>query len=186
MQSARIVYIRHSDGGVDVCRPMKEALRAMSSGGYWDGRPRGFVDEQIRRQVEEGRIYEHVVRFCNAIAFGGCSTAEAFDIIRGRDCGHVGHSFEKIQYDDLPEDRWFRNAWRLNHNGAVRVDIELARPIQIERIENAINLYHQKRIMTAIRKPKAIKVNMANIKRYISKAVSVDRLRAIWPEELTH
>ena len=49
--------------------------------------------------------------------FGGCTTAEAYGIIRDRDCSHLGTGCELWDASDLPTDRRYRNAWRRSHNG---------------------------------------------------------------------
>lgn len=130
----RIIYTRH-DGGVSIVHPSALCMLWMASGGRWAGMPHGYIDTQIDRQIAAGRDERAVVRFCLAMAFGGCTDAEALDIIRGRDCGHKGTAFDLVDYSDVPTDRWFRNAWRRSHNGGpIYIDMRQARKIQKKEI----------------------------------------------------
>lgn len=112
----RIVYTRH-DGGVSVCAPSLTALAYMTGGGgRWDGFPRGFLERQIAKQAEECGEWA-AVRFVRAMQFGGCSTPEAYGIMRDRFCSHLGTGCELWDVQDVPTDRRYRNAWRRSHNG---------------------------------------------------------------------
>lgn len=112
----RIIYTR-PDGGVSVCAPSRTALAYMTGGGgRWDGFPRGFLDRQIVKQAEECGEYA-AVRFVRAMQFGGCSTAEAYAIMRDRFCAYLGTGCELWNVEDVPTDRRYRNAWRRSHNG---------------------------------------------------------------------
>jgi hypothetical protein len=106
----RIVYTHH-DGGVSICCPSDRVIAWMSCGGRWRDQPRGFIDIQIERQIDAGRRQADARRFARAMAFGGCSTAEALEIIRDRDCGHLGTAHELVDLSGIPADRWFRDAW---------------------------------------------------------------------------
>lgn len=111
-----IVYTPH-DGGVAICHPAAECIRAMGLGGYWADRPRGFLQVQIERQIVAGHLPDAARRFAYALQFGGCSEAEALAVIRDRDCGHRGTGFELWDRADVPSDRTYRDAWRRSHNG---------------------------------------------------------------------
>lgn len=124
----RILYTRQ-DGGVSVCEPSIECLTGLQRGGYWGVVGRGFLDAQIARQEADGIATDVAHRFAHGLAFGGLTSAEAWAVIRDRDCRH-GVAHEMVTIDALP-DRWFRNAWRRSHNGGpVRIDLEAARDIQ--------------------------------------------------------
>jgi hypothetical protein len=112
-----IVYTRHG-GGVSICYPAIECMRWMThGGGYWSGRPRGFLQTQIERQVAAGHHADAAVRFVQAMQFGGLTDAEAYAVIRDRDCAHLGTGCELWDAKDIPVDRTYRDAWRRSHNG---------------------------------------------------------------------
>lgn len=166
-----IVYTRPG-GGVDVCYPSSECLEAMSCGGLWDDRPRGYLDEQIERQVAAGIHRWAAERFARAVQFGGCSQAEAFAIIRDRDCGHMGTGHEIWDLADVPKDRWFRDAWRRSHNGGpIGVDMAAARKIQLTRIGEAA------------KRGKA-GLQLARWRERMRQAETPDQLRQVWPRGL--
>lgn len=137
----RIVYTR-PDGGVNVCHPAKEIKAFMTNGGGWfDNYPNGVnkaIAREIEKQINNGRNKAITVRFVHALAFGGCTDAEFYEIIRDRDCGHRGTGFEL--WDDIPLDRWFRNAWVRSHNGGpINIDLTKARKIQAGYIKQALS-----------------------------------------------
>lgn len=138
----RIVYTRH-DGGVNICTPTDEIISWMSCGGMWDSQPRGFAEIQIERMIEAGVRKDTARKYAHAVQFGGCTTAEALEIIRDRDCiGGIAHELS----DDIPTDRWFRDAWRRSHNGGpIYVDIEKAKTVQIAHIAKAIREENKRR-----------------------------------------
>jgi len=111
-----IVYTPHV-GGVAICHPAAECIRAMSCGGYWFGYPRGYLKTQIERQIEAGHDADAARRFVMAMQFGGCTEAEALAVIRDRDCAHRGTGCELWDISDVPADRTYRNAWRRSPNG---------------------------------------------------------------------
>lgn len=161
----RIVYTRH-DGGVTVCCPAPECLSWLSEGGYWAGR--GIdTDEQIERQVAAGHYEWAARRFVRAMDKGGCTTAEAYEIIRDRDCAHLGSGFDVCDFEDLP-DRWFRDAWIRSHNGGpIMIDMRKARKVQFQRIKRL--------------SPKRMSLKLPLWRERIRKASSPDELRRIWP-----
>lgn len=166
-----IVYTR-ADGGVEICHPADECLSAMSCGGYWDDRPRGFLDEQIERQTEAGIHRRAAVQFARAMQFGGCTQAEALTIIRDRDCAHRGTAHELWRLADVPQDRWFRDAWRRSHNGGpIGIDMAAARKIQLAN---------------AVRAAQAVKADLqlARWRDRMRKAETPEELRQIWPRGL--
>lgn len=116
----RIVYTR-PDGGVSICAPFITALAYMTGGGgrwddilRWD---RGFLDRQIAEQSKYGVGEWAAARFVRAMQFGGCSTSEAYGIMRDRFCAHLGTGHELWDVEDVPRDRTYRDAWRRSHNG---------------------------------------------------------------------
>lgn len=177
-----IVYTRH-DGGVDICTPTAEIFRIMQCGGYWDLMPRGFVDAQIERQITAGINPDHARRFALAVAFGGCSEAEVWDIIKDRDCARHGTGHVILDADEIPADRWFRNAWRQGGNsGRIYVDLEAARLAHWDgllRLTDEAN----KRRTRALRPLPPIEID--GLRAPVERASDADELRSIWPEGLT-
>ena len=99
---------------------------------------RRVLDRQIAKQSEEcGERKEH--RFVMAMQFGGCTDAEAYELMRDRFCAHHGSGIELWDVGDVPQDRWFRDAWVRSHNGGpIDVSLRKARSIQFRRINDAI------------------------------------------------
>ena len=180
----RIVYTRH-DGGVTVCCPSERAVAWLGCGGFWNHHPRGFADIQIERMISRGVGPYAAQRYAKAMTVGGCTTAEALEIIRDRDCAHLGTAIELLDVDELPSDRWFRNAWRRSHNGGpINTDLKLARPIQFRHIRTAVNDENKKRAADLERFDQAIEVDFGTIRHSIMKARDEAELRHVWPSEL--
>lgn len=178
-----IAYTRH-DGGVSLnMGPSQECLQAMQFGGYWNDFARGFVDTQIERQIASGIAPDHARRFAHAVAFGGCSEAEAWDIIKDRDCARHGYLHELIDTSDLP-DRWFRDAWRRSSNGGPpSVDLEKAKPIQWAKLVNAVSQENKRRELDLFGKA-PIKLPKITIQSAIRNARDDQELRRVWLPEL--
>ena len=179
----RIVYTRHSDGGISVCTPTSWAIDVMSCGGFWADKPRGYGEVQIERQIARGIKPDAAHRYVKAMLVGGLSTAEAYAVIRDRDCVHLGHSFELLDYSELPV-RWFRDAWRPNHNGGPpRVDLDLARPIQWRRLRDAASIENKRRA-EAFEEERPLSIDWPQIRSAIKRASNVEALSRVWPEEM--
>ena len=176
-----IVYNRQ-DGGVTICHPTDWAISVMGCGGLWDAFPRGYLDTQIERQIARGVPKDAARRYARAVQFGGCTTAEALEIIRDRDC-FMGMSHELWDRSDIPTDRWFRDAWKRSHNGGpIYVDFAKAKPIQSSRIADAI-LEKNRRRAGELLDP--IAVDLQPLRNRISMARDERELRQIWPKELS-
>jgi hypothetical protein len=130
----RIVYTR-PDGGVSICAPSLTALHYMTGGGgRWDGFTRGFLDRQIEVQARHGVGEWAAARFVRAMQFGGCSTPEAYAIMRDRFCAHLGTGCELWDVAEIPTDRTYRDAWRRSHNGGpILIDRRKAQEIDEAR-----------------------------------------------------
>jgi hypothetical protein len=136
-----IVYTR-PDSGVSICSPSLTALRFMTGGGgrwddiiRWD---REFLDRQIAKQAEHGVGEWAARRFVMAMQFGGCSTPEAYGIMRDRYCVHLGTGHELWDTADVPQDRTYRDAWRRSHNGGpILLDERKVRALQEARMWRA-------------------------------------------------
>jgi len=165
----RILYTRH-DGGVAICHPAAECMAWMTGGGgYWDQMPRGYAEEQVQRQISAGHQERAARRFCRAMTQGGCTDAEALDIIRDRDCGHLGTAFELLDVSAIATDRWFRDAWRRSHNGGpIYIPMSIAREIQIRRMK-----HYAKQHDYAVRWP--------YWRERARRTTSPEQLKALWP-----
>lgn len=172
----RIVYTAH-DGTVWVARVTEDCLSWLSCGGYWDGKDID-LEQQVERQVAAGHREHAVRRYMRAMDRGGCTTAEAFEIIRDRDYSHRGSGFELWAQEDLP-GRWFRDAWRRSHNGGpIDIDMRAARRIQLERIKGAVQRVNKPRIALG-RSP--IVPQWLTLGNAIRRARDADELRKVWP-----
>ena len=180
----RIVYTR-PDGGVSVCAPSHTALRFMTGGGgRWDGYPRGFLDRQIAKQSEEcGERNAH--RFVMAMQLGGCTDAEAYELMRDRFCAHHGTGIELCDVGDVPKDRWFRDAWVRSHNGGpIDISLPKAKGIQFRRIKQAVDIENSRRLSEMDLCDQPIALDWTAIRDGIRGAGDIGSLRRIWPKEL--
>lgn len=156
----------------------------MQRGGLWDGQPRSFFDEQVRRQVESGIPADAAKRYLNALQYGGVTEAEAWGIMKGRTHNPAGHSHELIEFSDLPP-RWFRNAWVRGHNGGPpRVDLHRAKPIQWRRIVDAKDLENQRRERDLDDVLGPVRLDELSLKSAIRRARDEEELMRVWPEGL--
>lgn len=151
----------------------------MQHGGAWDLFPSGFVEKQIDLQIQSGARPDAARRFARAVAFGGVTGAEAWDIVRERFCAHRGGNFQLLNIDELP-DRTYRDAWRQGHNtGAVYVHMPAARRIQFERVKRAVERRNGSRLALG-RRP--IAPQWLTLGQAIRHARDEDELRRIWPD----
>lgn len=175
----RVIVHTRPDGGVDVTYPAPGCLRALTGGGYpWS--LRGSTEaEQIERLVAGGTPEGDAARWVRALGYGGCTDAEAYDLIRWRSVppGHSG--VELWDADAVPADRWFRDAWGRSANGGpISVRLPLARPIQARRIADAIAL--EQRAAAAALLPMPC-VDLPSLRRGVAVARDEGELRAVWP-----
>jgi len=114
--------------------------------------------------------------------FGGLSNAEAYAVMRDRFCGHLGTGHELWEVDDLPTDRWFRDAWVRGHNGGP-IDISLgkARGVQFHRIFDAVGQENSRRLGDIDHFDRPIQPDWCVIRDAIRRADDVADLRRIWP-----
>jgi len=169
----RIVYTRH-DGGVSICCPAREIMGFLSHGGFFANPVRGVIDRHVEAEIRAGRPEWLAHRYVKALAFGGCTTSGAFEIIRDRDCVPHGTGFEVWRFDDLPQDRWFRNAWQRSHNGGpIAIDMAKARKIQMKRLQSAAT-------------QRKAELQVARWRERIRRAETPEQLKNIWPKGLVH
>lgn len=187
-ETHKLVCTAKDDGRVGVFTPFKWAMAYMTGGGgMWDDRPRGFLEELVRRKtcpvLQKGNptSEEGARRFVQAAQWGGLSTQEAWDVIRVHDCERWGHSVQVQRLDELPPDRWFRDAWvRGGNSGYVFVDMALARPIQWSRVICAYETENKRR-EKMFRGPKLVKLPKISLERAIANARDADELRRVFP-----
>ena len=181
-----IVFTRH-DGGVSVTTPSDRCIRYMANGGRWDGIPRGFFQAQVERMVLDGINRDHASRFVNAMQFGGCTTAEALANIRDRDCARLGTMHELQDADSFP-DKWFRNSWKRSPNGGpVVVDIDKARPLQLDHIKQAVKRSENflTRVTLSGIRPRT-RIDWSGLTNGIKHARDEEELYRVWPEGIPH
>lgn len=178
----RILYTRH-DGGVNICTPALECITWLANGDYWTGRGIDLA-EQIERAVAAGHHESAARRFVYALDRGGCTTAEAFEIIRDRDCAHLGTAHELVSNTDLPS-RYFRDAWCRGHNGGpIDIDLTAARRIQLTYLRRAEALENARRRESPDFIDQPLELNWGPVRDRLRAAETPEELRRIWPEEL--
>lgn len=191
----RIVYNRKSDGGVSVYAPAQNCLAMMACGGRWNGERRGFLHDQIDRQIERGIRSDVAQRFVLAMQFGGCTTAEALEILRDRDCAPHGTAIELWDSDEIPSDRWFRDAWVRSHNGGpIAINRRQARRIHAAQIEiRKTELLRDLRLRAAIAESdaEALRIGLRGdhvaaiaVRSVLRDADDPEHLRSLWPAAL--
>ncbi len=179
----RAIVYNGFKGGVQVCHPSPQIFAIMSHGGWWDLAPHGFVEAQIERQISSGIDPDHAARFARAVAFGGVTEAETWDIVKDRDCARHGDMHEVQRLDELP-DRWFRDAWSRSRNGGpIGVDLEKARPIQWRRLLDAVSQENKRREFDLFG-PAPIRLRKLTYQNAIKHARDDEELRCIWPKSL--
>ncbi len=179
MISKRIVYTRH-DGGVSIACPTPWIFGELSRGG-WADKPNGFADEQIHRQVKDGIHPDHAARFARAMTLGGVPEWEVWEIIKDRDYARKGTLHELHDLDDLPPDRWFRDAWSRSRNGGpIGIDLEKAKPIQWNKARQAV-ADENKRREEAFEPMPLIAPPWETLRSAMRHARDHDELRKVWP-----
>lgn len=168
----RIIYNRKNDGGVSVCEPSARALWHLQNGGRWPHAPRGWLQEQIDRQIADNIPASVARTFVNGMMWGGMTEFDAWTTIVQRDCERHGNVIDIIAADDLP-DRWFRDAWYRSPNGGpIGIDLPKARVIQWQKIERAAERAKRKRL------PRL------TLQRAIANARDEHELRKVWLDGL--
>jgi hypothetical protein len=162
-----VIIYTDPGGTVTICHLPKEVLAAMQNGGFCD-QSQSFMDEQIERQIAAGLPEFAVRRYVKAAAFGGLTEAEAFEVLRDRDCAN-GTAHERVKPSDLP-DRWFRYAWQRSHNGGpIVIDMKKAKRIQMN---------HLKRFAEV----KRLDLQWARWRERVRRAETPLALKHVWPD----
>lgn len=177
------LYTRFADNGVTVLHPAPACLQALASGGFYGRPPRGFIEEQIERQVKDGRTRQAAARFTNALVYGCGNSRLALEIMRDRDCAHRGFNIELIDTAELP-DRWFRDAWARSANGGpVSINLDIARAIQWAKIKEAVADEDRWRALSFVRRAR-VRIFWAGLWLAVANARDEDELYRVWPEGL--
>jgi hypothetical protein len=170
------------EGAVALTNPAAQIMMAMCGGGLWRNPERGFINRQIESKIAQGKDPDASRRFCRALAFGGCVDSEALGILRDFMCLHLGTAHEVWDIDDVPADRWFRDAWRRSHNGGpILVDLAKARRIQLEKIKAAVQAHNHPRLALGRRPYLPLWGELGNAIRH---ARDEEELRRVWPSGL--
>lgn len=181
-------------GGVTVLAPSVNALRFMAVGGRWPDAPPGFLDEQIERHVNDSRNHDGTdvppvrrdvaARFVRAMQFGGLTEHEAWQVTRQKDCERWGTACEIMRLDELPGDRWFRDAWSRSHNGGpIVIDLKKARQQQWRRLHAAVTQENKRRDLDLFGAAE-IKLDKLTWQKAMVDARDEDELRKVWIEGL--
>ena len=120
-----------------------------------------------------------------AMQFGGCTDAEAYELMRDRFCAHHGSGIELWDVRDVPQDRWFRDAWVRSHNGGpINVSLAKAKSIQFHRITDAVDQENARRRTDINLFDRSIQPDWSEMREEIRRAVGVAELRHVWPSDL--
>jgi hypothetical protein len=123
--------------------------------------------------------------FVIAMQFGGCTDAEAYELMRDRFCAHHGSGIELWDVGDVPRDRWFRDAWVRGHNGGpIDISLSKARGIQFRRITDAVDQENARRRADINLFDRPIQPDWSAMRDAIHRADDIGDLRRVWPEVL--
>ena len=120
-----------------------------------------------------------------AMQFGGCTDAEAYELMRDRFCAQHGSGIELWDVGDVPKDRWFRDAWVRSHNGGpIDISLTKAMGIQFRRIKMAVDRENGRRRADINLFDRLIAAGLVAIRDAIRRADDVASLRRVWPRDL--
>lgn len=180
-RSKRILYTR-ADGGVGVVAMTQWCQRALTCGGGWLSYAGTTAAREAAKAEARGCDPRIEYRFATALEHGGCTDAEAWSLIRDRDLPSDAGAADLVDLDDLPGDRWFRNAWGRSHNGGpIVVRLDAARQIQRQRISDAVTQENARRQRLWL---PDLCPDYGSLSLAIDRAESVAELKALWPREV--
>jgi hypothetical protein len=166
-------------------QPSDEFLTWLGNGGYWQNKPIQAMDQWIEGKIDQGHLPFAVKAYANALRGGGNTLAECYGLARDFDCAHLGVGFERWPFSDIPQDRWFRDAWRRSHNGGpIKINMDAARSIQFRKIKSAVVRENKRRSDDIQTFDSLLDVSFGKIVDQIQKAKDVGSLRLVWPMEL--
>lgn len=177
----RWIVSTRPDGGVSVTWPGPDFKFFTNGGGVqienWDGQIAEMTGRGVREDV--------AVRWLRGLCFGGCTDAEAYELMRDRDTKPEWTGKELWDWSDVPSDRWYRNAWKRSPNGGpIYVDLARARPVQFEYVCDAVECENRRRAKDIDLFDMPIEVDFMAIRERIRCASDEIELRNIWPGEL--
>lgn len=178
----RIIYTR-PDHGVSVIVPSPNCMKALTLGGGL--LPRSRRDEQIARFIDGGIRESAAVAWVDGLISGGKTTAEALGLIRDKNVPRDGILPDVVDVDEIPSDRWFRDAWTRSHNGGpITVSREKAKTVQVGRILSAHRVA-EKRLKAdpeAFLTGKALpELDRGWIRMKLDAARHLEEIRQVWP-----
>lgn len=136
------------------------------------------MDERVAREIEGGSPPDVAKRWVSALALGGNTEADAWGLIRDRDCSRHGTAFDVVDLRSLP-GRTFRDAWRRGHNGGpITIDLKSARAIRFRRIRAAIDR-HNARAAAELYGPDPIMPRWGSIRDALNTAESVVAIECV-------
>jgi hypothetical protein len=191
----RIICTR-KDRGVDVITPTAEVMAILTLGGKaWSHLSRdeeiGFflADDKWHPQLSANRREQIATRWIDALMTGGKTDAEAYELIRDKDVTDGCTGVELWDFYDIPQDRWFRNAWTRSQNGGpIEIDMRRARVQHGQRLHNLEQILTKK-----VRKDRLVgrvsgyadrALYAMREDRFLSRlsmAETPEQLKSIWP-----
>lgn len=125
-------------GKVAVTCPAEQAIWCLRHGAKdfnnpWFGRPWYFPHLQFARMVARGVKPSVAWAYSTHMMRGGLTRRQAIDLIGARDC--PGVCPEIVDVSELPDSRFYRDAWRRSSNGGpVWIDDEHKEQIETNRM----------------------------------------------------
>lgn len=195
-----MVYTRPG-GCVTVTTPTKEFMRAACNGGDTTVAVLP-IDEWVRRKTSQGHNEDAAYRHARAWLAGGCTTAEAWAIVRDIEPRRIWNDRTRIEVvtlapelidiATLPADRYFRDAWRRPEiGGPIYFDLPTCRLIQLRNAESAVKDWNKQaqsddeRAVLSGRLtngPAFIEFDRRGFQSVLLKAETPETIRAVWPE----
>lgn len=183
-------------GGVAITIPTVEIMAFLTAGGM----PTGYLgrtldadwevekfvrDEKWHPSLSSVRRETLAAQWIEAVMFGGLTDAKAYELIQRKDVDDSWSAHELLDRSEVPQDRWFRNAWvRSRNGGPIDIDLKRARPIQRQRVTTAVAEERARRANDPDLFLMPVECDDVVINRQIVAARSVEELRSVWPIEL--
>jgi len=189
----RAIVSTRPDGAVSITRPTSPCFKMLTHGG-------APVAMFARRASRDWEIEKHLksdawhpslpqsvrerlaARWVDGLMLGGLTDAEAYGLVRDRDTDDDWTGKELWDADEVPADRWYRDAWRRSHNGGpISIELRFARAVQYSRIRSAAHNEDARRAAD----PDAFGAAPIELTPYVHavrSARDLDELRKIWPK----
>lgn len=195
----RVIVSTRSDRAVDLTTPTNDIMKILTHGGAPEGYWGRALDRnwEIEKLVRDGKREIVAARWVDAIILGGYTDAEARGLIADKDVPSDHAGIELWDFAEVPQDRWFRNAWRRSRNGGpIDIDFDIARRAQANaavsaREDRLRDLRHQLNvdlILSADASAKRRQIDQLerdDLFAPMAAARTIDELRAAWPAVLT-